>query len=126
MHYCENTVLYKCRPLSFSFFASLFPTITLAYPILNTYSTQKVYCGYSHMDSCLQNMQTLKTWLTMYCNSEVWDTQRSLLAHTCKSANVADHGSGKYYTVSTCGHSLIHVCTCMEMIIRSSWEECYT
>ena len=50
--------------------------------------------------------------------------------HTCKSANVADHVSGKYYTVSTCGHSQIHVCTCkstcMEVIIRSSWEERYT
>ena len=23
-----------------------------------------------------------QTWLTMYCNSEVWDTQWSLLAHT--------------------------------------------
>ena len=46
--------------------------------------------------------------------------------HTCKSANMADHVSGKYYTVSTCGHSLIHMCTCMSVIIRSSWEERYT
>ena len=38
--------------------------------------------------------------------------------HTCKSAKLADHVSGKYYTVSTCGHSLIHMCTCMEVIIR--------
>ena len=46
--------------------------------------------------------------------------------HTCKSANVADHVSGKYYTVSTCGHSLIHMCTCIEVIIRRSWKERYT
>ena len=43
----------------------------------------------------------------------------------CRSINMADHVSGtsKYYTVSTCGHSLIHMFTCMEVIIRSSWEE---
>ena len=52
----------------------------------------------------------------------------SVGTHTCKSANVADHVSdmSKYYTVSTCGHSQIHMCTCMEVIIRRSWEERYT
>ena len=33
--------------------------------------------------------------------------------HICKSANVADHVIGKYYTVSTCEHMLIYMCTCM-------------
>ena len=42
----------------------------------------------------------------------------------CNSAKVVDHGSGtsKYYTVSTCGHLQVHVCTCMEVIIKSRWK----
>ena len=47
----------------------------------------------------------------------------SFSTNTCKSANVGDHVSGtSKYTVSTCGHSLIHnMCTCMEAIIRCRW-----
>ena len=84
---------------------------------------------YVCMYVCHTTCHTTSVSLSTYCDITMATTVTTILVKEVVSmqmANMADHVSGKYYTVSTCGHSLIHMCTCMKVIIRSSWEERYT
>ena len=75
------------------------------------YAVIVIFCHHSHT-TC----HTTSVSLSTYCDITMATTVTTILVKEVVSmqmANMADHVSGKYYTVSTCGHSLIHVCKCM-------------